>query len=361
VEIRRAKEAVTVIAQEAAQPNSAAPRDEGLARVNFAPLARGSLELSVVIPVCNEVSNLVPLLDELGDVLATQPRSFEVIVVDDGSRDGTSQLLRTLAAERRFLRAVFFRRNFGQTAAFDAGFRSAKGAVVVTMDGDLQNDPHDIPAMLAKLDEGFDVVAGWRRDRKDRVLLRKVPSRIANWLIRTVTGTRIHDLGCSLRVYRREVTQELRLYGEMHRFISILADNMGARIGEMEVHHRPRRAGTSKYGLRRSLKVVLDLMTVLFLRRYQTKPIYVLGGLGLAMLFVSAITAAYVLWEKLHSGVWVHRNPLFILAAMAALVGVQLLATGLVAELIIRTDFESRGKGSYSVASRVGFDDEARP
>jgi glycosyltransferase involved in cell wall biosynthesis len=263
-------------------------------------------------------------------------------------------------ADRPWLRAIFLRRNFGQTAAFDAGFRAASGDIVATIDGDLQNDPRDIPAMIAKLDEGFDMVAGWRRKRRDGLTLRRIPSRIANWMIRKVTGTRIHDLGCSLRLYRREITDELRLYGEMHRFISILADSMGARIAEVEVNHRPRRAGTSKYGLKRTLKVLLDLMTVVFMRRYQAKPIYVFGSLGLGMMFASAVMAGVVLWEKMKEGVWVHRNPLFILAVVAALVGVQLLATGIVAELIIRTYYESQGKRAYSIKGRAGFGDEAR-
>jgi glycosyltransferase involved in cell wall biosynthesis len=253
--------------------------------------------VSVVIPVYNEVDNLVPMLDELAGALGPLGAPFEIIVVDDGSRDGTSEVMRGLARSRPYVRAVFFRRNFGQTAAFDAGFRSASGDVVVTMDGDLQNDPRDIPAMIEKLEQGYDVVAGWRRNRQDGMLLRKVPSRVANWLIRLATGTVIHDLGCSLRVYRREVTDELQLYGEMHRFISVLADNMGARIAEVEVNHRPRRAGSSKYGLQRSFKVVLDLMTILFLRRYKTKPIYVLGGLGFGLMLLSAAIAGVVLWE----------------------------------------------------------------
>jgi glycosyltransferase involved in cell wall biosynthesis len=312
--------------------------------------------LSIVIPVHNEVENLTPLLDEIDEALSAQKRTHEIIVVDDGSTDGTAPLLRKLAAERASLKAIFFRRNFGQTAAFDAGFRAAAGDVVVTLDGDLQNDPHDVPAMVDKLDEGFDLVAGWRKKRQDGMFLRKIPSRIANWLIRRVTGTKIHDLGCSLRVYRREVTEELRLYGEMHRFISVLADSMGARIAEVEVNHRPRRAGSSKYGLRRSVKVLLDMLTVIFLRRYQTKPIYVFGGLGIFMMALSVGMSGYVLWEKLHDGVWVHRNPLFILAVMSALVGVQLLATGLVAELIIRTYYESADRRAYSIASRAGFD-----
>jgi glycosyltransferase involved in cell wall biosynthesis len=282
-----------------------------------------------------------------------------VIVVDDGSTDGTSALLRKLSTERPHVKAIFFRRNFGQTAAFDAGFRAAAGAMIVSMDGDLQNDPRDIPAMLDRLEEGYDMIAGWRRDRKDALVLRKFPSRMANWMICKATGTPIHDLGCSLRAYRREVTEEMRLYGEMHRFISVLAHNMGARIAEVEVHHRARRAGVSKYGLRRTVKVMLDLMTVMFMRRYQTKPIYVFGGLGVLVLLVSTAIFGFVLWEKLHDGSWVHRNPLFVVAVMGTLVGVQLVATGLIAELIIRTYYESQGKAAYSIAGRVGFDREA--
>ena len=318
-----------------------------------------SVALSVVVPVYNEIENLEAMLEELHGVLGAGTRSFEVVVVDDGSRDGTAEMLAKLAADRPWLRAIFFRRNFGQTAAFDAGFRAAAGQVVATIDGDLQNDPRDIPAMVDKLDEGFDMVAGWRRKRSDAMVLRKIPSRIANWMIRKLTGTRIHDLGCSLRVYRRDVTQELRLYGEMHRFISVLADNMGARIAEVEVNHRPRRAGSSKYGLKRTIKVLLDLVTVMFMRRYQTKPIYVFGGLGAGMMVLSAGLAGYVLWEKINEGVWVHRNPLFILAAVAALIGVQLVATGIVAELVIRTYFESQDKRAYSIRGRAGFGDEA--
>jgi glycosyltransferase involved in cell wall biosynthesis len=312
--------------------------------------------VSVVIPVFNEVENLTVLIDELAAVLGPHYANYEVVIVDDGSSDGTTPLLRRLVEERPYLRAVFFRRNFGQTAAFDAGFHAASGDIVVTMDGDLQNDPQDIPAMIRKLEEGCDVVAGWRYKRQDGMFFRKIPSRTANWLIRKVTQAPIHDLGCSLRVYRREVTEELRLYGEMHRFISVLAFNMGARITEVRVNHRPRRAGTSKYGLHRTLKVILDLMTVLFLRRYQTKPIYVFGGLGLFMFAVAAMLSLVVLWEKFEQGAWVHRNPLFVIAVMAALVAVQLMGTGIIAELIIRTYYESQDKRAYSVASRAGFD-----
>jgi glycosyltransferase involved in cell wall biosynthesis len=333
---------------------------EGATRPKAPATPDGHVGLSVIVPLYNEIENVVALLDELGEALSGLGQPHEVIVVDDGSKDGTTDVLRKLAKERPYLRVIFFRRNFGQTAAFDAGFRAARGDILATMDGDLQNDPRDIPAMMAKLDEGYDMVAGWRRKRSDGMVLRKIPSRIANWMIRKATSTQIHDLGCSLRVYRREVTEELRLYGEMHRFISILADNMGARIAEMEVNHRARRAGKSKYGLRRSVKVVLDLMTVIFLRRYQSKPIYVFGTFGLGMIAIALIIDAFVLWERIHYGIWVHRNPLFILAALAGLVGVQFLATGIVAELIIRTYFEAQDKRAYSIASRAGFDDEAR-
>jgi glycosyltransferase involved in cell wall biosynthesis len=330
---------------------------EGSRRDSVAPVrATPGVLMSVVIPVFNEVENLGALLDELEGVLSANYSSYEVIVVDDGSGDGTGPLLRRLVGERQHVRAVFLRRNFGQTAAFDAGFRAASGDIIVTMDGDLQNDPADIPAMVRKLDEGCDLVAGWRWKRRDGALLRKLPSRVANWLIRKATQAPIHDLGCSLRVYRREITEELRLYGEMHRFISVLAFNMGARISEVKVNHRPRRAGSSKYGLRRTLKVVLDLITVLFLRRYQTKPIYVFGGLSLFMFAGAAALWMFVLWEKLSQGIWVHRNPLFVIAVMAALVAVQLMATGLIAELIIRTYYESQGKRTYSIAGHAGFD-----
>lgn len=327
-----------------AQPSVAAGPNDSARRV------------SVIIPVYNERDNLVALLDELMGVLAEHHPDHEVVVVDDGSTDGTAALLRQLVEGRPRLRAIFFRRNFGQTAAFDVGFRNASGAIVVTMDGDLQNDPHDIPRMILKLEEGADVVAGWRFHRQDGFILRKLPSRVANWLIRCATQAPIHDLGCSLRVYRREVTEELRLYGEMHRFISVLAFNMGARLTEVKVNHRPRRAGSSKYGLRRTVKVVLDLVTVLFFRRYQTKPIYVFGGLGLFMFALSGAIAGFVLWEKFAYGIWVHRNPLFVLAVMAALVAVQLFGTGIVAELVMRTYFESQDKRAYSIASRAGFD-----
>jgi glycosyltransferase involved in cell wall biosynthesis len=319
------------------------------------------MDLSVVLPIHDERENIRPLLDELVEVLEATGKSFEVIAVDDGSRDGSGALLRSLVAERPYLRLITFRRNNGQAAAFDAGFRHAAGDVVVTMDADLQNDPHDIPAMLAKLEDGFDVITGWRKKRMDGLVLRRVPSAIANRLIRGATGTEVHDLGCSLKVYRSDVTRELRLYGEMHRFISVLADHLGARVGEVVVNHRPRRAGKSKYGLARAVKVMLDLATILFLRRFLTKPIYLFGGLGSLMGIAGAFISVYVLWEKYDQGVWVHRNPLFLIAIVLFLMGVQFIGSGILAEILVRTYFESQDKTSYSIAAVTGFPPAEKP
>ena len=304
----------------------------------------------------DERDNLVPLVDEIEQALTAAGKRFEIIAVDDGSRDGTTEILRRLQSERSYLKALIFRRNHGQSAAFDAGFRHASGDVVVTMDSDRQNDPRDLPALLAKLDEGYDVVTGWRRNRKDHFVFRRFPSRMANQLVRIITGTRIHDLGCSLRVYRREISDELRLYGEMHRFVAVLAEDLGARVGELEVNHRPRVAGRSKYGLVRTFKVLVDLFTVWFLKRYQTKPSYVFGGAGAVMSLAGLGLSAYVLWQKLAHGVWVHRNPLFSIAVMCFLMSMQFLGSGLLAEMIVRTYFESQGKPSYSIAAKLGFE-----
>jgi glycosyltransferase involved in cell wall biosynthesis len=315
------------------------------------------MDISLVLPIYNELENLAPLIEEIEGVLDATGKSYEIIAVDDGSDDGSDELLKKLAKEHEHLRAVFFRKNSGQAAAFDAGFRNASGDVVVTMDADLQNDPKDIPALIEKLESGgYDLVTGWRKDRKDGALLRKIPSRIANRMIRRMTGTKVHDLGCSLKVYRKHVTDEMRLYGEMHRFISVLAASQGAKIGEMVVNHRARRAGVSKYGIRRTIKVLLDLMTVSFLRGYQTKPIYVFGTLGMLMFGTGTLLSALVLWEKYDEGVWVHRNPLFMVAIMLFLMAFQFVGTGILAEVIVRTYFESQDKTAYTIASRAGFE-----
>jgi glycosyltransferase involved in cell wall biosynthesis len=316
------------------------------------------MDISVVLPIHNERDNLIPLFDEIAEVLQGMGKTFEIIAVDDGSFDDSAAVIRQAAAERPYLKAIFFRRNTGQSAAFDAGFHAATGALVITMDADRQNDPHDIPRLIDKLDEGYDLVTGWRKDRKDGLFLRRIPSVIANLFIRKVTGTQIHDLGCSLKVYRKELSDEIPLYGEMHRFISVLADGLGARVGEVVVNHRPRMAGRSKYGLLRTFKVMLDTTTIWFMRKYQMKPIYVFGGLGALMLAASFLMSALVLYEKIADGVWVHRNPLFLIAVTSALIGMQSIGTGILAELIVRTHFESQRKTSYAIASRVGFPPE---
>ena len=312
-------------------------------------------ELSIVLPIYNEVGNIRPLVEEIDEVLTKAKRSYEIVAVDDGSNDGTRQLLKELASERPEMRVVLFRRNAGQAAAFDAGLRHATAPFVVTMDADMQNDPRDIPAMLAKLDDGYDLISGWRKNRKDGLILRKIPSRVANFLIRKITGTPIRDLGCSLKVYRKEITDELRLYGEMHRFIAVLAGHAGARIGEMEVNHRERHAGVSKYGIARTFKVLLDLLTVWFMHSFQTKPIYVFGGIGSLMIASSGLLSGVVLYERLRWEIYVHRNPLFTIGVLLFTTGIQLLGVGLLAEIIVRTYFESRGRPAYVVAERIGF------
>lgn len=316
------------------------------------------MRISVVLPIHNEEPNLRPLVEELDEVLRGVGSPYEILAIDDGSTDGSRRVLRDLCGEYPALRALFFRYNSGQTAAFDAGFRNVSGDIVVTMDADLQNDPRDIPRMLEKLEEGYDFVSGWRKDRKDHAF-RTFPSRIANLIIRNVTRATVHDLGCSLKVYRRDITDDLFLYGEMHRFIAPLAAGLGARVTELPVNHRPRRAGVSKYGFGRIGKVMLDLITVWFMRSYQTKPIYVFGGAGLSSIVLSFAASVVVLYEKFAMGVWVHRNPLFLVSILFAMVGVQLLGSGILAEIMIRAWFEASGRAAYTIAERIGFPPDA--
>ncbi|MEW6056693.1 MAG: glycosyltransferase family 2 protein [Bdellovibrionota bacterium] len=313
------------------------------------------MDITVLLPIYNERENLVPLLTELQGVLREMGRSYEIIAVDDGSSDGGPALLEKLAQEYPMLRVILFRRNAGQTAAFEAGFRHASGNVIVTMDSDGQNDPRDIPQMIGLLDKGYDFVAGRRKNRKDGFFLRKFPSMIANRIIRWVTKTTLHDLGCSLKVYRREITDELRLYGEMHRFIGVLVEGLGARVIEFDVNHRPRSRGVSKYGLSRTFKVVLDLITVWFMRGFQTKPIYVFGGTGIVLMLAGLAASAFVLYEKFALGIWVHKNPLFILSVIFAVIGVQFFGLGLIAEMNIRTYFESQTKPTYLIKTKLNF------
>jgi len=306
--------------------------------------------ISVVIPVYNEEPNVVELHDRLAGVLGAEA---EFIFVDDGSTDGTHARLAELAMLDPRMRVICFRRNFGQTAALAAGIDHARGELIVPMDGDLQNDPRDIPRLLAKLDEGYDVVSGWRRKRQDP-LHRRIPSQEANRLISAISGVRLHDYGCSLKAYRRDVLADVRLYGEMHRFVPIYASWQGARVAEIPVDHHPRTRGKSNYGIERTFKVVLDLIVVKFLSSYSTKPIYVFGGFGMLSLTLAFLLGCVTLYLKLaHIRDFV-ATPLPLLVAMLALVGFLAILMGLVAELMVRTYYESQGKRTYIVREIEG-------
>ena len=318
-------------------------------------------QISVVIPLFNEEENVRALLEELFAELAKLGRSFEVICVDDGSRDRTFQELSRIAAERRELRVIRFRLNFGQTAAMSAGIEAAGGDVIVPMDGDLQNDPADIGKLLTKLDTGFDVVSGWRKNRQDRELGRKLPSRIANRLISAISGVRLHDYGCSLKAYRRDVLRDVKLYGEMHRFIPIYASWQGARVSEMVVNHRARRAGRSKYGLSRTFKVVLDLMVVKFLASFATKPVYVFGGFGLLSFACAAVAFLWALYYKVAGLKDFVETPLPLVTVMFTLVGALSLLMGLLAELVVRTYYESQDKRPYLIAEELNRPEKPLP
>jgi glycosyltransferase involved in cell wall biosynthesis len=311
--------------------------------VNIAPA------MSVVVLVFNEAESIAPLHEELMGVLEAMDMQYEVVYVDDGSRDGSTELLSQLALHDPRVRVVSFRRNFGQTAAVQAGIDNARGEILVFMDGDLQNDPHDIPRLLQRMEDGYDVVSGWRRDRQDDVA-RVLPSRIANWIIARVTGVPLHDFGCTLKAYHREVIQDVKLYGEMHRFIPVYASWVGARIAEINVNHRPRSFGKSKYSLSRTSRVLLDLITVKLLGSYSTKPIYFFGFAAFGLWALAFVFAAIVIIQKvLPPYPYAHNNPLLLLAVFFGIVGVQLILMGLLAELSIRTYHESQGKTTYVV------------
>ena len=307
-----------------------------------------SPEISIVVPLLNEQDNIGPLYEQITQTL-TDVYDYEIIFVDDGSSDNSFDILAKLQKTDARIRVICFRRNFGQTAALSAGFAHARGKVIVAIDADLQNDPADIPKMIARLDEGFDVVSGWRKKRHDNAVTRLLPSKIANWLISRITGVKLHDYGCTLKVYRREVVEETKLYGEMHRFIPALASWSGARIAEMPVNHRPRTTGKTKYGLGRTLKVVLDLITVKFLGSFSTKPIYIFGGLGLLGAFGAILFGLIVLYQKLYFGTDMSGNPLLILTAVCILATIQFILMGLLAELLVRTYHESQNRPTYVI------------
>lgn len=305
--------------------------------------------ISVVIPLFNEEENVGELYREITDVMFRFGREYELVFVDDGSRDRTVAQLLTAAGDDQSARVVELRRNFGQTAAMAAGIDHTRFDIVVTMDGDLQNDPAEIPKMVAKLEEGYDLVAGWRKYRQDRLLSRKLPSKIANWLISRSTRVRLHDYGCTLKVLRGELARSIRLYGEMHRFIPALADEVGARIVEIPVNHRPRRYGKSKYGISRTVRVILDLLTVKFLLSYSKRPIHLFGSFGIAC---SALGAGVILWtvyERFVEHIPMGNRPMFTLAVMLFMVGMQFLVFGLLAEVLARTYYESQNKPVYFV------------
>jgi glycosyltransferase involved in cell wall biosynthesis len=317
------------------------------------------MDLSVLIPIKDERDNLAPLLERLKRALDPLGLTYEVVFVDDGSGDGSHAVLERLAADP-LVKVVRLRRNFGQTAALQAGIDWSSGDVLVTMDGDLQNDPADIPALLAKLAEGFDAVLGQRARRRDHFLVRKVPSLVANWVIRKVTGVQIKDMGCTLRALRRDLAEGLPLYGEMHRFVPVLAQQYGARLAQIPVRHHARSAGRTKYGLTRTVRVVLDLITVKFLHSYLTRPMHVLGLGGLLAMGLGVLSLLATMWMKSHYGTFMTGNPLLLLSVMLEMVGVQLICMGLLGEVLTRTYFESQGKTAYTVRSTLNLDSQRR-
>ena len=323
-----------------------------------------NLDLSLVIPVYNEIESLPRLVEEIHAALDPTDYQYEVLLIDDGSSDGSTELLQALVSADSNLIAISFRRNYGQTAAFAAGFDHARGRYVCTLDADLQNPPADIPKLITKLEEGYDVVNGWRENRQDGFLLRKLPSKIANNLIARSTGVRLRDRGCSLRAFRREVVKEIKLYGEMHRFIPEMVNNAGFSMAEVAVSHRSREAGTSKYGISRTFRVIVDLITVLFLRNYADRPMHLFGGASLVSGGLGLFFGLWLSIQKIAAGIqngWtdfhayqIGSRPLLLLAVMLVIVAVQFLAMGLLAELLVRTYYESQHKPVYQVKSVWG-------
>jgi dolichol-phosphate mannosyltransferase len=315
----------------------------------------GKPELSLFLPVLNEEENLLPMHQKISGALESLGKTAEIIFVDDGSTDRSLEILRDIASEDARVRVISLRRNYGQTAAMSAGIDAATGDILIPMDADLQNDPVDIGRLLVKLDEGFDVVSGWRKNRQDKLITRKIPSWIANSIISKIGGVHLHDYGCSLKAYRRDVLQDVKLYGEMHRFIPIYASWAGARVTEIPVEHHPRTMGQSKYGLSRTIKVVFDLITIKFLASYQTKPLYVFGSFGLIALFISLVTGIWALVLKIGYGVSFILTPLPMICIVLLAISVQFFLMGLLAELQVRTYHESQDKTIYAIREKIGF------
>ncbi|MFN6037898.1 MAG: glycosyltransferase family 2 protein [Bacteroidota bacterium] len=313
------------------------------------------MKISIIIPVYNEEANILPLFTAVQDVISENNYDAEIIFIDDGSSDKTVENIKSLKSAK----LIRFRKNFGQTAAMSAGIDFASGEIIIPMDGDLQNDPKDIPKLLAKLEEGYDVVSGWRKDRKDNPIKRNLPSRIANGLISYISGVHLHDYGCSLKAYRKEVIKDVKLYGEMHRFIPVYANWMGGKVTEVPVTHHPRVHGVSKYGINRTFKVVLDLIVIKFLQRYAQKSIHIFGGLGLLSFLFSFISAAVMFYYKIWGGKSFIQTPLPMLVVLFFMVGVMLVMLGLISEILNRTYYESQGKKVYMVKESVGFEHHA--
>ena len=307
------------------------------------------MSLSIIIPVFNEEENIPHLVKGLKTAFAGIKTDYEVIFIDDGSTDNTLEVLKDIHKAGNNIKIIEFRRNFGQTAAISAGFDYSKGDVIITMDGDLQNDPEDIPLLLKKIDEGYDIVSGWRIDRKDPFFTKKLPSKISNWLASKLTGVRLHDFGCTLKAFRREVVEQINLYGEMHRYIPALASWMGISIAEVRVRHHPRQHGKSKYGIARLMRGLLDLITVKFLLSYSTRPLQLFGIPGIISFIIGIVIGAYLAIERLVFGMSIANRPLLLLAVLLIFLGGQFIMTGLLGEIITRTYYEVQGKPIYAV------------
>ncbi len=318
-------------------------------------------KVSIIIPVYNEETSLKVLLDELGYFLKGFEYSYEIIFVDDGSKDYSYSLLKDAALKNANFKVIRLRRNYGQSAAMLAAIDYSTGDVIVPLDADLQNDPNDISKLLNLIEEGYDLVSGWRKNRKDRALDRKLPSMIANKLISFVSGIKLHDYGCSLKAYRRDVLEGVRLYGELHRFLPICASWNGAKVAELEVNHRPRMFGKSKYGLGRTYKVILDLIVLKFLSDFSTKPIYFFGGFSLVCFLFSSLLALWSVYLKIFRNIDLDGTPLLIFAAVFVIVGVQFLLMGILADLVMRTYFESQDKKTYQIKESVNLGHDYRP
>lgn len=313
------------------------------------------MKLSIVIPCLNESANIKQLYQELTNILTDLQQDYEIIFIDDGSTDDSFEKMQDLAGEDPMVKIVQFRKTFGQTAALSAGFHLARGDIIIPLDGDLQNDPSDIPRLLSALDDGYDVVSGWRKDRKDALLSRKIPSWLANKLISLISGVKLHDYGCTMKAYRRSILKDVRLYGEMHRFIPIYANWQGGRIREIVVNHRPRVHGKTKYRINRIVKVILDLMVIKFLEKYSQNPIYLFGGFGLTSILFSIISFALMIYYKSWGDKSFIETPLPMLTVMFGLIGVVSILIGLVAEMGTRTYYESQQKDTYQINDKINF------